>query len=795
MRTDNESNQGNRKIGTVHWITAVFLAALYLLGFTCNFFYVNLLCYYEDEITHHQEPCDLTNDVVATVWSSSIAGLISTTFEHNDYDKSISLLFLGIILPFVGIGYNLRCLQLHASKEKEPILPCKCFKRLNDNNPLWTYFVSIIFALIHKAPINLLFGCILFINAYYQSMSSPNNPLGTLYQEVVVHADIGTNILIVGVIISSIWTVYIHFDHKLYNYNPKEYTLTQKRLIILLALLALTGIFGAVTYFFSIDFIKMVYNDDWGLYHIYFHDKDRQFNFINIMNRTDDILLTFFYYLYVVIMPILCFFAFIGLFVLVKKDKKIQFWMFIFIVFASCNGIDYMLCTVLMMVILIPWMWGKIIYTIYGQFCKEIGSNFCDAFTLKVSLLMATLIGWMFLLLLIATFVMYFRYYILNKTTTKNNVLIDKVNNKDKHILINDNSDIRVSQRGSINSISTNTTLHSKLLKKSGKNQYLSNKQSRRNRKYDSSDSTINIDETDSRNIKQYNEQSISKDSVIKSKNKFDECLMEVKEKDYENEYENADLIVQNGTEYSENDSNEDEKIENNKQCINCNDKIHNINRKKYQLVIKPKKKFNYNEHLMDNDIDIEIEDDDAKMEYESECKSEQIVNTKNIMSVDEFKSISLKKCFQKNNKMDNFDIARNICKYYDELFNDKDTVCLVSNIDIKPKYSVCMENGYERIEILKDKRKYILVYRSQAHDDGRNINIENKAFKSIVKGLSMDNNNINDIMQQMNQLFGNGCHVIKCKKKSFDVYSRYTKFHCQIKVPNTNDYIVAWKR
>ena len=165
---------------------------------------------------------------------------------------------------------------------------------------------------------------------------------------------------------------------------------------------------------------------------------------------------------------------------------------------------------------------------------------------------------------------------------------------------------------------------------------------------------------------------------------------------------------------------------------------------------------------------------------------------SESVMSVDEFKSISLKSCLGKG---DNFDIAKRICKFYDNLFNDTDTVALVSNIDLKPSYSVTMEGNYKRIETYKRDGKYIIVYRAKPHKNP-NVIVNKQCFKSVVKGLAIDNDNTYDILIQLNKLFGEGCHVVRSKKISFDIYSRFSDgYECELRLPNGGDYILAWRR
>merc|ERR1712228_68468 len=161
-------------------------------------------------------------------------------------------------------------------------------------------------------------------------------------------------------------------------------------------------------------------------------------------------------------------------------------------------------------------------------------------------------------------------------------------------------------------------------------------------------------------------------------------------------------------------------------------------------------------------------------------------------MSVKEFKSISLKSCLGKG---DNFDIAKRISKFYDDLFNDTDTVCLVSNSEIEPKYAISAESGYKRTESYGKEGKFVLVYRATPHLKATVI-VKKQCFKSVVKGLAIDNENVYDVLDQLNALFGDGCHVVRCKKISFDIYSRFSDgYECELRLPNSGDYVLAWRR
>eukprot|EP01084_Bolivina_argentea_P302123 521444_1 len=162
------------------------------------------------------------------------------------------------------------------------------------------------------------------------------------------------------------------------------------------------------------------------------------------------------------------------------------------------------------------------------------------------------------------------------------------------------------------------------------------------------------------------------------------------------------------------------------------------------------------------------------------------------IMSVRKFKSIPLDSYMTKG---DNFDIAKRICKAYDDKFNDTDTVCLVSNTGLRPLYSLCVEGEYKRVAIFDREEKYVLVYRAKAHIGAR-VTVTKQCFKSVVQGLSIGYENTRDVVNNMNILFGEGCHVVRAKKQSFDIYSRFSDgYECEVRFPESSECVLAWRR
>eukprot|EP01083_Nonionella_stella_P137838 419413_1 len=95
-------------------------------------------------------------------------------------------------------------------------------------------------------------------------------------------------------------------------------------------------------------------------------------------------------------------------------------------------------------------------------------------------------------------------------------------------------------------------------------------------------------------------------------------------------------------------------------------------------------------------------------------------------------------KTFVRDNDGDNFDVAKAICKYYDNKCDDTDTVTIVSDTKMGPNTAYWSKGDYNRIEH-NCLGKYIMIYRACKHVNG-NIKVKQDIFESCVKGLCMDN-------------------------------------------------------
>merc|ERR1712154_22023 len=154
----------------------------------------------------------------------------------------------------------------------------------------------------------------------------------------------------------------------------------------------------------------------------------------------------------------------------------------------------------------------------------------------------------------------------------------------------------------------------------------------------------------------------------------------------------------------------------------------------------------------------------------------------KNKMTENEFAEESLEEFVISDG--DDFDIAKRICKYFDKIFGDTDTVAIVANKGKGPKLSYWSKANYQR----KDKNlngKYVFVYRACKHIEATNI-IKKEKFEKIVHNLSMDYKKPHEIADRLDDKFGEGCHVARANHDRFDVYCRFSNgYMADVLLPN----------
>eukprot|EP00484_Ammonia_sp_Unknown_P028628 CAMPEP_0197038080 /NCGR_PEP_ID=MMETSP1384-20130603/15111_1 /TAXON_ID=29189 /ORGANISM="Ammonia sp." /LENGTH=196 /DNA_ID=CAMNT_0042468473 /DNA_START=65 /DNA_END=652 /DNA_ORIENTATION=+ len=149
--------------------------------------------------------------------------------------------------------------------------------------------------------------------------------------------------------------------------------------------------------------------------------------------------------------------------------------------------------------------------------------------------------------------------------------------------------------------------------------------------------------------------------------------------------------------------------------------------------------------------------------------------------------------------KKNNYDIAKAVCAFYDDLYNDTDTVCIITDTKLAhPAVGAWAKGDFQRME--KDMEgKYLFVYRASKHE-------QQSTFKSHIpkpdkfkeKAQLYANqyykDKIETTAEALDKEFAGGCHVVRCSHNKFDVYCRYTDgFQIEFKLPNKDIWCVAW--
>eukprot|EP00483_Globobulimina_turgida_P000641 UN00641 len=167
--------------------------------------------------------------------------------------------------------------------------------------------------------------------------------------------------------------------------------------------------------------------------------------------------------------------------------------------------------------------------------------------------------------------------------------------------------------------------------------------------------------------------------------------------------------------------------------------------------------------------------------------------------SEDQFKKLKISHLIDKKKK--NYDIAKKICEFYDDLYNDTDTVCIITDTQLAhPAVGAWAKGNFQRME-KNMNGKYLFIYRASQHE-------KQSHFKSkIVKPDKFENacrqyadafydKKIEVTAEALDKDFNGGVHVVRCSQNQFDVFCRFNdKFQCEFKLPKKEIYVVAWRR
>eukprot|EP01083_Nonionella_stella_P018522 51582_1 len=167
--------------------------------------------------------------------------------------------------------------------------------------------------------------------------------------------------------------------------------------------------------------------------------------------------------------------------------------------------------------------------------------------------------------------------------------------------------------------------------------------------------------------------------------------------------------------------------------------------------------------------------------------------------SEDQFKKLKISHLI--NKKKNNYENAKAICKFYDDLYNDTDTVCIITETQLAhPAVGAWAKGNFTRMEKDMDG-KYLFIYRATQHEKQSNFKshiVKPDKFKAKVREYadSFYNKDIEITAEALDKDFKGGCHIVRCSHNKFDVFCRFNdKFQVEMKLPNKDVWVVAWRR
>eukprot|EP00485_Elphidium_margaritaceum_P002678 CAMPEP_0202698664 /NCGR_PEP_ID=MMETSP1385-20130828/11913_1 /ASSEMBLY_ACC=CAM_ASM_000861 /TAXON_ID=933848 /ORGANISM="Elphidium margaritaceum" /LENGTH=185 /DNA_ID=CAMNT_0049355427 /DNA_START=97 /DNA_END=654 /DNA_ORIENTATION=- len=165
----------------------------------------------------------------------------------------------------------------------------------------------------------------------------------------------------------------------------------------------------------------------------------------------------------------------------------------------------------------------------------------------------------------------------------------------------------------------------------------------------------------------------------------------------------------------------------------------------------------------------------------------------------EQFKQLKISHLVDK--KKNNYDIAKAICGFYDELYGDTDTVCIITDEEkAHPAVGAWAKGNFQRME-KNMNGKYLFLYRATKHEKQTNFKtttLKPEKFKAKAEEYAnaFYDKKIEITAEALDKDFKDGCHIVRCPHKQFDVFCRYSDgFQCEFKLPNKEIYICAWRR
>ena len=148
-----------------------------------------------------------------------------------------------------------------------------------------------------------------------------------------------------------------------------------------------------------------------------------------------------------------------------------------------------------------------------------------------------------------------------------------------------------------------------------------------------------------------------------------------------------------------------------------------------------------------------------------------------------------------------NYDIAKAICNFYDKLYNDTDTVCIITDTErAHPAVAAWAKGAFQRME--KDMLgKYIYIYRATRHEKQSsfktfkpNPDLYEKTAKEY--GRAYMDKKVELTADELDKQFNGGNHIVRCSHNKFDVYCRFSdNMKCEFKLQKYDLWFVVWRR
>eukprot|EP01084_Bolivina_argentea_P104248 186674_1 len=192
------------------------------------------------------------------------------------------------------------------------------------------------------------------------------------------------------------------------------------------------------------------------------------------------------------------------------------------------------------------------------------------------------------------------------------------------------------------------------------------------------------------------------------------------------------------------------------------------------------------------------------KKQSENDRKHEQFMSIKTKEDIERIINNSNDKT--KDQARNYWYIGKKVAEYFNKIFNDNNTVVIVSEKNKLPEISNNHFSVQNFKQYLHDHEGDlcgldIMIYRTIGHQSLNKKYKENTkgySFQEIVLGLSGAYDNPNKIANELTKIYGYGCHVTRATyyAYSYNVYCRFNKgLIARAEFESNSAFVVAWRR